>query len=261
MQKKLWVILLTVLVFLSVTVLGVSAACRVEQVTLNASLVTQESKAEAQRLQALLEDAYEKDSIFFANEDKAQEIVKDFSYFHIAGFKKEYPNRLVIEIVEDAEVYAVEKTAGAEYYILGADGTVLDIRSTPVNPLNGEENVVLKGLTVTAENGQIPTGDAYFSSVLALCKETSVLLGGIRRNVLSAEVFSREPEPIFCMTMCEGVKIYIGTPDILRKEKVEKAVNAYLSLTYEQKTCGRIAVSDKDGEIICSYSGNDELGN
>ncbi len=260
MQKKLWVILLTVLVFLSVTVLGVSAACRVEQVTLNASLVTQESKAEAQRLQTLLEDAYEKDSIFFADEEKAQEIVKDFSYFHISDFRKEYPNRLVIEIVEGAEVYAVEKTAGKEYYILGADGMVLDIRTTPLNPLNGEENVILKGLTVTAENGQIPVGDGYFSSVLGLCEETSALLGGIRRNVLSVEIFSREPEPIFCMTMREGVKLYIGAPDVARKEKVEKAVNAYLSLTNEQKTCGRIAVSDKDGEIICSYSPKDELG-
>lgn len=259
MQKKLWVILLTALIFLSVSVLGISAACRVEQVTLNASLVTKEAKPQADELQNRLNEAYDKDSVFFADDAKAREILKEFPYFHITVFEKSYPNRLIIKVVEDAEVYAVEKTAGEEYYILGADGTVLDIRSTPVNPLNGEENVILKGLNVTAENGQQPAGDEYFLSVLNLCEEISSVLGGIRRNAVTVEVFARGPEPIFAITMREGVKLYIGTPDVATKEKVEKALGAYMGLTNEQKTSGRIAVSNKNGEILCSYSANDEL--
>ena len=259
MQKKLWVILLTALIFLSVSILGVSAACRVEQVTLNTSLVTDEAKLQAEELQYLLDEAYEKDSIFFANDEKAQEILKEFPYFHITEFEKSYPNRLVIKVVEDAEVYAVEKVAGEEYYILGADGTVLDIRSTPENPLNGEENVVIKGLTVTAENGKQPTGDEYFAGVLSLCEEMSAALGGIRRNATEVEVFARGPEPIFVITMREGVRVYIGAPTVRTQEKVEKALNEYMSLSSEEKTIGRIAVSEKDGEILCSYSQNDEL--
>lgn len=259
MQKKLWVILLTVLIFLSVSVLGISAACRVEQVTLNTSLVTEEAKPQAEELQALLEEAYKKDSVFFADDGKARDILKEFPYFHITAFEKSYPNRLIIKVVEDAEVYAVEAKAGETYYILGADGTMLDIRSTPMNPLNGEENVVIKGLNVTAENGKQPTGDEYFASVLSLCEEMSSVLGGIRRNVTVVEVFARGPEPIIAVTMREGVRLYIGAPTVETKLKVEKALGAYMSLTNEQKTSGRIAVSDKNGEILCSYSANDEL--
>ncbi len=259
MQKKLWVILLTALIFISVSILGISAACRVEQVTLNTSLVTQEAKAQAEELQKRLDEAYDKDSVFFADDTKALEILKEFPYFHITAFEKSYPNRLIIKVVEDAEVYAVEKKAGEEYYILAADGTVLDIRATAFNPLNGEENVVIKGLNVTAENGKQPTGDEYFLSLLNLCEELSSKLGGIRRNVIAVEVFARGPEPIFLITMREGVKLYIGAPDVRTGEKVEKALGAYMGLTGEQKSSGRIAVSDKDGEILCSYSANDEF--
>ncbi len=259
MQKKLWVILLTALIFLSVSILGISAACRVEQVTLNTSLVTKEAKVQAEELQNRLEEAYEKDSVFFASDAKARDILKEFPYFHITTFEKSYPNRLIINVVEDAEVYAVENATGTEYYILGADGTVLDIRPTPINPLNGEENVVIKGLDVTAENGKQPLGDEYFLSVLNLCEEISSVLGGIRRNVVVVEVFARGPEPIVSITMREGVKLYIGAPDVRMHEKVDKALGEYMGLTNEEKTLGRIAVSDKDGEILCSYSANDEL--
>lgn len=259
MQKKLWVILLTALIFISVSILGVSAACRVEQVTLNASLVTDEARVQADELQTRLDEAYAKDSLFFADDTKVAEILKEFPYFHLAAFEKAYPNRLIVKVVEDAEVYALEKTAGEEYYILAADGVVLDIRSTPINPLNGEENVVIKGLSVSAENGKQPTGDEYFLSVLNLCEKISTALGGIRRNATAVEVFARGPEPIFAVTMREGVKLYIGAPDVRTQEKVEKALAAYMGLSNEQKTSGRIAVSDKNGEILCSYSANDEL--
>ncbi|MBR2442550.1 MAG: FtsQ-type POTRA domain-containing protein [Clostridia bacterium] len=259
MQKKVWVILLTALIFLSVSILGISAACRVEQVNLNTSLVTAEARTQAEKLQARLNEAYDKDSLFFADDEKAKDILKEFPYFHIVSFEKSYPNRLIINVVEGAEVYALEKQAGEEYYILGADGTVLDIRSTFVNELNGEENVVIKGLNVSAENGEIPTGDGYFSSVLNLCEEISSALGGIRRNVTMVEVFARGPEPIFVVTMREGVKLYIGAPDVLTKEKVQKALGAYMGLSNQEKTFGRIAVSDKNGEILCSYSANDEF--
>ena len=257
MQKKLWVILLTVIVFLSGATLGISTVYRVDSVTLNTWLVSDEAKEAATLLQTQLEQEYEKDSIFFVNDKKAEEVVKAFPYFRISAFKKSYPNRLIIDVTENAEVYAIEVVEEEEYYILASDGTTLGRRNTHVNGLNGEENVILKGLNVTAVSGEVPKGDECFLSVLELCQELSLLFDGIRRNVVSVEVYTRAPEMIYRIVMREGVCVYIGNPTAFMKEKTLEAVNAYTGLSNEQKTRGQIVVSDNNGEIFTSYSEKD----
>ncbi len=257
-QKKFWVILLSAILFLSGALLGFSAVYRVEKVTLESYLVSDEAKVQAETLQERLEEAYVRESIFFANEDEAREIMKEFPYFRLVGFEKSHPNRLIVKITEDAEVYAVE-TKDTGYYILGEDGTVLGSRETPENVLNGAENVILKGLSVVGENGKLPTGDLHFNSVLTLCKELSSLFGGIRGNVVSVEVFTREPETIYRVTMREGVKLYFGAPAQKTREKAEAAVEAYRGLTDEQKLSGRIVISANGEEIFTDYLSRDEF--
>lgn len=257
-QKKFWVMLLSAILFLSGALLGFSAVYRVEKVTLESYLVSEEAKAQAEALQTRLEEAYVRESIFFANEEEAQKIMTEFPYFRLVGFEKSHPNRLIFKITEDAEVYAVA-TQGNNYYILGEDGTVLGVRETPVNILNGAENVLIKGLSVVGENGKLPTGDPHCASVLALCKELSSLLGGIRSNVVSVEVFTREPETIYRVTMREGVKLYFGTPAQKTREKAEAAVRVYRGLTDEQKLSGRIVISANGEEIFTDYLSRDEF--
>lgn len=257
-QKKFWVTLLSAILFLSGALLGFSAVYRVEKVTLESYLVSEEAKAQAEALQTRLEEAYVRESIFFANEEEAQKIMTEFPYFRLVGFEKSHPNRLIFKITEDAEVYAVA-TQGNNYYILGEDGTVLGVRETPLNILNGAENVLIKGLSVVGENGKLPTGDPHCASVLALCKELSSLLGGIRSNVVSVEVFTREPETIYRVTMREGVKLYFGTPAQKTRAKAEAAVRVYRGLTDEQKLSGRIVISANGEEIFTDYLSRDEF--
>lgn len=257
-QKKFWVMLLSAILFLSGALLGFSAVYRVEKVTLESYLVSEEAKAQAEALQTRLEEAYVRESIFFANEEEAQKIMTEFPYFRLVGFEKSHPNRLIFKITEDAEVYAVA-TQGNNYYILGEDGTVLGVRETPVNILNGAENVLIKGLSVVGENGKLPTGDPHCASVLALCKELSSLLGGIRSNVVSVEVFTREPETIYRVTMRKGVKLYFGTPAQKTRAKAEAAVRVYRGLTDEQKLSGRIVISANGEEIFTDYLSRDEF--
>lgn len=259
MRKKLWTILLTVFVFLSGTALGISTVYRVSDVTVNVSYVTEEAKKEGEALQARLEEVYQKSSIFFVNEKKAEEVLKDYPYFRLSDFEKSYPKRVIVSVTEDAEIYAIEKTAGKEYYVLSADGTFLDTRDTYKNSLNGEENVVLKGLNVAVESGKLPTGDGCFTSMLSICQNLSKQLNGIRTNVVSVEVLRRSPETIFKITMREGVKVYISAPEAYAEEKVQKAVNEYLSLTYEEKLSGRIILFENSGQIYASYSAVDEF--
>jgi len=259
MRKKLWVILLTVLVFLSGTALGLSAVYRVNEVTVNVSYVSEEARAEGEKLQKELQNVYDGSSMFFAKGNKAQEVLSNYSYFRISSFEKSYPKRLIITVVEHAELYAVEDEGSGKYYILDADGTALDIRDTHVNSLNSEANVLLKGLFVNVQKGEMPTGDDCFSTMMTLCNQLSKELQGIRRNVVSVEVLYRNPETIFCVLMKEGVKIYMKAPQAMTEEKVKTAVTEYLSLASDEKLTGRILITENNGQILHSYSPNDEF--
>lgn len=260
MHKKLTVILLTVLVFLSAALVGISSVFRIEDVSLTASVVTDAAKAEAEELQTRLRAAYDKQISFFADEEEAEEILSDFPYFRMISFTKSYPDKIVIVVKEDAEVYAVScEGAEGQYYILGADGTVLGIRDSYVNRLDGAANVLLKGLTVAGTRGGKLSGDDCLTTMLAVCEKMSSLPIELRRNVVSVEVFARNPEIIFKVTMREGVVVYIGNPKTMTEEKTEAAITKYLSLTDAQKLTGRIAVSDKEGQLIVAYSEKDEF--
>ena len=121
MRKKLWTILLTVFVFLAGSMLGISTVYRVDTVTVNVNYVTGVAKDEGAKVQILLQETYQGASTIFAKQKAAEKVLEEYPYFRITGFEKSYPKRLVIELTENAEVYAIEKTAGAEYYILNAE--------------------------------------------------------------------------------------------------------------------------------------------
>lgn len=261
MRKKIWIIVLTVLVFLSGVTLGISAVYRVNDVTVNVSYVTPEARTAGEELQAKLEEVYKKDAMFFADEDKAREVLAQYPYFQLSSFEKSYPKRLVINVVENAEMYAVEKEAGKSYFILTSDGTILEARDNYVNLLNGKENILMKGLNVAGEIGVIPTGDDCFAVMLSMCQSFSQKLDGAQRNVTTVEVMRRTPELLFKVTMREGVAIYFHAPTTLTEEKVAEAVLVYQSLKQEEKLTGRIYISEKEGRVLSQYSPIDEFMN
>ena len=125
-HKSILVIILTVLVFLSAPVLGVSSVYQVEEVTVRTSLVSEAAQAEAEALQKRLLEVYERKSTLFLEQTEAVDVMEEFPYFRMLSFEKSYPNRIIISVSEDAEVYAVPTlSVENEYYILGEDGTVL----------------------------------------------------------------------------------------------------------------------------------------
>lgn len=258
MRKKISVIILTALVFFAGAVLGVSSVYRVDEVTVEAKVVSVEAEAEAEELKLRLYKAYRKDSTLFADKKEAEKLVEEFPYFYMTKFEKSYPNRLVIEITEDAEVYAAPCNDGTEnYYILSRDGEILGVRESSANRFDGSPNVLMEGLTVTTQDGRTLTGDDLFPALLDFCGNIDRELGGIRSNVLSAAVQVRNPETVVCFSMREGVKIYVRNPSVLTSEKAEKAVAMYLALQDAQRLNGCIVLSDKDGELLSSYQAVD----
>ncbi len=251
MKKKALTILLTAVLFLSVAALAVSTVFRVERVGVIARLTSQ-ATVTAETLQKELEKAYEKDSTFSVTQDKADEIVEKYPYLRITGFEKSYPDGLIITVVEDYERYAVETDNG--YYILNGEGVVVELRADANNRFDGAPNVILKNLTLSGEVGGTLSGDSTWSAMRTLCDRMDKELGGIRKNVVSVEVWKPASKTYYIVTMREGVQIYVEDPALLTEEKAKSGIDAYLSLTDEERMTGRIAVHTIDGEAVAEYS-------
>ena len=258
MTKKVLTIFLTALMFLSAITLGCATVFRIDNVAMVATVVSEESKDSVAQLKEDLVEFYKGKSIFSAKEKDLAVILGDYPYFRVSKFTKAYPDKIVITIEEEAEVYAVEKEEG-EYYILGAMGTVLDIRTSIKNRLDGADNVRIKGLTLSGDKGGLLFGDNCWDSMLLFCQVMNERLGGIRSNVLSVEVLSREPETFYLITMREGINIYVGNPFELTVEKAKKAIDKYMVLSDEERMTGRLTVRDVDGEVFVGYSLEDEF--
>ncbi len=255
--KTVWTIILTALVFLSGAILGVANVYRVDEVCVEASLVSEAARLEVDDLQARLQTLYEDESAFTAKRESAEEALQDFPYFRMTKFEKAYPNRIVVSIAEDEEVYAVATdTENGSYYILNGEGTVLGVREGYQNRADGYDNLRINGLTATGKKGESLLGDDVVNVLFPLCQEASARLNGIRRNIYEIEVFrpaSDEAETVFIFKTVEGVKLYLSNPASLGKEKVEIALNAYTGLSPEQKLTGMLVISDGVEGILAQY--------
>lgn len=266
MQKKtLLTIILTALIFLSACALGVSTVYRVSDVTVRSATLSDEAETEALELRDRLQQAYYKQNIFSIDESIAEEVVEQFPYFRILSVEKVFPNRLIFNVREDEEVYAVATQSGGEYYILNSEGTVLSIRSDYVNRKEtnvNAKNVLLSGLSVTADKGETIAGDEALSYLLPFCTRISELLEGIRKNVVSVELIKGGSSPsthVLRVQMIEGVVIYVRNPAEKTIEKAGKAVEAYLALPDGAHTKGMIAVYDQGENVVTMYSTKDDF--
>ncbi len=244
MKKRVLTILLTALLFLSAVALGVSSVFRVDGVSLSVTYTTQEGKTQAEGLQERLEQLYHRESTFSVQQSKADDLVKEYPYFRVVSFKKSYPSTLKIAIVEENETYALQKGEG-EYYILGDSGRIVDIRAEYAQCL------LLTGVSWQGEKGELPTGEGVHTLV-ELCQSMDRALGGIRTNASSVAYVAGEDSHCV-VTMREGVELVIYAPEKLTASKGEEAVNAYLSLSDERKTRGKITLRDADGKVFALY--------
>ena len=263
MRKKICMIILTVTLFLSGVFLGVSSVYRTQKVTVCATLVSKAAEQEVDALQIELNEKYDKISMFSVNEQLAQETLSAYPYLRLTGFEKAFPNRIIVHVAEDEELYAVQTSGENQaYYILNQDGVVLGIRADMINRSDNAQNLPIIGITATGEKGVMLTGDACLETLFGFLKNVSSALNGIRRNVVKVEVIratSLDQETVFKLCMSEGVNVYVRNPSAMMVEKAQTAVNAYLSLTSEQKLKGMIMISDVNGELKYSYNAVDAL--
>lgn len=253
MAKRIIVIVLTVLMFISAACLGVATVFRVKGVTVEASMVSAVAEKEAQEIKKRLEEAYMHEGTLFLDDTTAKEIVEKYPYFRITSFEKLYPDKLLVKIAEDAEVYAVKGTE-ENYYLLNAQGEILGLRTDYSNRFDQEPNLLIKGVEVNTQDGKTLTGDDCYAVMLTLLKKTDALLGGIRRNATEVEVVRRSPETIIRLQMREGVELCIVNPQENGEAKAELIINKYLSLTDAQRLDGCVIVSGGVNGIVVDYT-------
>lgn len=259
-KRNVIAVLLTVVVFLSAAALGVSAVYRVEDVKVEASVVSEAAEEEAAELQKRLLESYRNESIFFTDRIAAEKELADFPYFRLISFRRSYPNRLIVTVSEDVEAFAVRKDENS-YYILGFDGTVLGTRETVYNRTDGKANVVIEGISAEGTRGEILSGDELAPYLFAFCRAADEAFGGIFGNLLSVKAERPTSDPddaAFVLTMREGVKAYIGNPAFLTEEKAKAFAEKYASLSDKEKLSGIVRVlDDADGNVRTVYSSGD----
>lgn len=253
MQKKILVIILTVLVFISGSILGFATVFRVSDVVVRVSAISDEADIEAKELRTRLAKAYEKENLLFLNNKKAKIVVAEYPHFRIAEFKKDYPNRLVLTVIEDEELYAVKNADKEEYFILNADGTILAIRDNTLNRLDKKPNVVIdiEGLSVTGNKGEKLIGDERISTVLAFCNQMTKPLDGICDNIVIVKVTKNIPQ--YQIQMKEGVMIYVANPEECTLAKAEKIAEIYLNLSDQERLSGKIYCTNDGENVIANY--------
>lgn len=262
--KHILVITLSAIVFLASVWLGIAGVYRISAVEIDPTTYSAAAEQEARQLQQRLRLLYDKRSFFATNEqDAATVIAEEFPYFRMTRFEKSAPNRIIVSVVEDEEVYAMPVGDTSDsYYVLGIEGVVLGIRESYVNRLDGGDNLCIKGLQVQGEKGKPLGGDEILPSLFEFCKRMSERLDGIRRNVVLIEVVrptSSTEDTIVRLSMAEGVKIYVGNIFELTAEKADRAVEKYLALDDQERMTGRIMALSNNGQIVIGYAKNDDF--
>ncbi len=261
--KRIATVLLTLVVFLSAVVLGITTVYRVDDVRVDIVALSNEGRTEAENVQARLKKAYYKQGIFSTDRTKADEVLSEFPYLRLVSFSRAYPNLLVVELAEDEEVYAVPTDeTNASFYILNDEGIVLGTRNDYVNRVDSD--VQAKNVLLTAERiGRPLTGEDCKSVFFPFCQSLNEMLDDkIRANVTAIRFVAPTSQPeqaYYCIQTTEGVRLYLFGATENAVEKARKALEKYASLSDTQKMTGRVAVREDAQGLYADYSEHDDF--
>lgn len=255
-MKKIITIVLTAILFVSAVTLGINSVYRISEVALEINYVSEDAKQEAEDLQARLSSVYDKRNIFTASEEDSENVFAEFPYFRLTEFRKEYPNKLVVEATEDSEVFAVANNTGG-YCILSLDGTILSIRENSLNRSDGAPNILIEGVEVDGEKGAICSSEKI-TKLLPFLKELSACMDGLRANIIKIEcaLYGGNVEQ-YNFTMREGVRLMLQKADECVKEKASKVAEKYASLSDRELLGGYIYATNSAEKATVVYQANE----
>ncbi|MBR2903827.1 MAG: hypothetical protein IKC37_04185 [Clostridia bacterium] len=258
-KTKIVTIVLSVVLFLSIAVLGVANVFRVQSVELKVSSISSKAEDDIKALQEELNTAYVGSggsNLLFVDRSVADYVVNQdkYSYFRITAFNKVFPNHIEIEVKEDEEMFTLQ--VQEQSYFLGIDGVYLG----QVARGDTDNNVKVTGLSAPTSLGQVIGGgekEDGFVSVVKAMATVDGMGGTLRGNVSSIAITSSDAVSgrlDMTITMKEGV---VGTIYNFHQNSVEKAtlfIEKYLSLEDDEKVTGIIIVAtDIHGDLLADW--------
>ena len=258
-KKKIITVFLTVVLFAATALLGFFSVYRVNEVGVSFKYNSEEAKAEVEALKADLLALYEGENVFLLDEADAEKVFDAYPYFRKTGFKRDLPDKIVFEVTEDEEIFAAHTERG--YLILGLDGTILSIRDSYLNRADGNENILIEGIAVSGEKGELCVGEGL-SDLFKLLKNLSDRLGGLRSNIVKITSKNVAPSIVhYELIMREGVKIQIGKIQTFTQEKAQKIADLYLNPASDADRLRGVIYATDDGEKpVVSYSPTEFTG-
>ncbi len=258
MQKKGFIaVLLSIILFLAIGVLGVANVFRIDGVSLISNTISSTAQVEAAQLQEELNNKYIRQNALFVDQSEADAILQKFPYFRITSFRKEFPNRLVVEVKEDEEMFAIETSSG--YKILSADGILLGNNKSTSENRTGSPNILVKGLALEGELGKVVSGNGQIDGFVCIVRAMAAadgMGGSLRSNVLEIEVAQSPMPQQMTLKMKEGVTAYVYDFDEDSVQKAILVVQTYLGLQDSQKVTGKILVGKTVDGLSAEYFAN-----
>ena len=122
MKHKSLITIFVIAIFTLISVFTVFSVFTIDYVDVKFN-ISDGGKVTADKIEDALSD-WKGKNLLFINEDKIVDEIKDYTYFEVVSIKKDFPNRLNVEITERKARYIVEFEG--EDYVLSTDGFVLE---------------------------------------------------------------------------------------------------------------------------------------
>lgn len=266
MQKKLIVILCSVVVALAAAVLGFGVTMSVNDFKIEGTLYSEKAKEDALAVRDRLNDRIGTNLLFVDTEEVKEEFAGLYPYLTVLSVEKQFPDCICIRVEEKLEVYAVSYagTDGDIYCMLDKDGVVLSLNSANANHVDGKPNVLLTGAEISEPTvGEVVSGGESLTRALKAAGLLHQRLGGLRSCITSIEVkaptSSAKDESVVFSTV-EGVTLQMDNPGNLTEMKAARLALSYTGLSDTNKLFGTLGVYDdaaNPNAIICTYTARD----
>lgn len=263
MQKRIFVISSAVAVFVIVFLIAFSAVCSISQFDVVYTISSEYDDYDAdgnrveisksERLQNFLEEKYLHKNYLFLEEENIYEAVAEIGggYLEVTGIEKTFPNKISVSVKEKYEAYTfvvydeggeIDPETGerkATYYVVGDDGTVLNIDTKNRNNVNNKIRnieIVGVGFNVPQVGDKFTVTEEYRSAYAALQTFIDEINDrDMRGNILRITYWQQagydpadwQSIAYFIVETTEGVQMQIFDPVRNAAEKADLVLDIY----------------------------------
>ena len=204
-------------------------------------------------------DQFLGDSLLFFKKEEVSKIIRKYPYFKLEAVSKDFPNVLVVQVVQRRPVYSC-KSGDGKIFLLDKTGFVVDlvtqeeyanknIFTIDLAYDNPEVISLVVGQYVEADDNRL------FNSVITM--SNSVDLTDCIESIFVRS--DKEFRNVVFLTK-SGVRIEISSADVRGEEKIQQAFSSYHNAKDYYKTFDTIKVfiSDEDDSVKCVWSNMDK---